>query len=290
MRNPVAKSRSRSVVMPRDRELFDLLGRARWLSTSQVQRRFFAGRSANAVNKRLRKLVRAGFLRCVRPGMADEQWFRLGPAAQIEADIPSRLPAHLEHFSGINDVRLWLENMRVRELLPVGEFLAEWELKTVGQGWPVVPDGVVFTNEQGVLIAFEMDCSTENPRMLASKLRRYGAAGRDIEAVVIVATSWPRLRSITKVLLEEDAAAAVRCLLTERTRLVQASAQAKVFVDVGALALGEGAELVSAEEFITCPVGISCREEGLDGVSACTEHTSRSHVLRDSATAEGGSR
>src|SRR5689334_19176703 len=116
-------------ITPRDDQILELLGRARWLTTDQLRAKFFPSKSANAVNKRMRILVDDGLLRSVRPGMTAQCWFRLGSAGVVRLEnkgsavaVPRRLPVQLTHFKSTNDVRLSLESE-----IKSCTFLAEWE-------------------------------------------------------------------------------------------------------------------------------------------------------------------
>src|SRR5689334_22749332 len=116
---------------PRCRLLLNLLAQARWLSTSQIQTAFFPGRSADAVRKRLRKLTAAKILYRIQPHRMSEAYFGLGvqgksaleQAGGAEIVLERRLPAHLAHLLGINDVRLAIE----RSPCVVKYFFACWE-------------------------------------------------------------------------------------------------------------------------------------------------------------------
>lgn len=59
-------------------DLLRLLRSARWLTTTQIQRRFFAGATMDAVRKRLRKLVQAEYLVRAQPNRTHVAFFTLG--------------------------------------------------------------------------------------------------------------------------------------------------------------------------------------------------------------------
>src|SRR5207302_6999702 len=50
----------------RDKKLIVKCGLCRWLTTTQIHRLYFPGATVNAVQKRLRKLAEAGYLRTYR--------------------------------------------------------------------------------------------------------------------------------------------------------------------------------------------------------------------------------
>ena len=62
----------------RDRELLRELLAARWLTTSQIHRRFFPHTTPDAVRKRLRKLVAADYLFRYQRDRMQEAMFTLG--------------------------------------------------------------------------------------------------------------------------------------------------------------------------------------------------------------------
>jgi hypothetical protein len=118
---------------------------ARWLTTGQVRRRFFPGATADAARKRLRKLAASGYLVMIRKHRMSEALFTLGPEGKRalerggaeEVVLERRLPKQLEHFTGINDVRIAAELAG-----SLAHFFAHWELPGVGWRHPVIPDAV----------------------------------------------------------------------------------------------------------------------------------------------------
>jgi hypothetical protein len=147
----------------RDRELFELLSLARWLSSKQVHHCLFGARSLNAVKKRLRKRVNAGFLARRRPDRTSKAYFLLGIGASsivsTVGDIPRRLPNHLQHFRAINDVRLWFLRQHDEHALPLKRFAAEWEFRSVGRCWSFVPDGLAIL--EGVAGSSQLEVGDE---------------------------------------------------------------------------------------------------------------------------------
>jgi hypothetical protein len=248
-------------ITPRDRALLGLLARARWLSTAQIQRRFFPGKSANAVNKRMRRLMQAGLLAGVRPQRTVEQWYRLARGAAvvlaIDLVLPRRLPAQLAHLSHINDVRSWFDVQAERGALPRLTVVAEWEFKQPDSRWTVIPDALVVLDTAAghLAMAIEVDSGTELPNLVADKLRRYGQLqpgdGRlGFAAVLIMASGWPRLRRLIQALYPQAATGKLPCILTDIDRLVQASPDTRIFVDLGALDPSQPDMLVSFTQLI----------------------------------------
>src|SRR6185503_4444109 len=93
----------------RDLKLFQKLNAAAWLSTNQIQRNFFSGKSANAVCKRLRKLSAGSFVAMSRLSSTEEAMYRLSSQGKLalvehstlqesEITIPTQLPRKIQHF------------------------------------------------------------------------------------------------------------------------------------------------------------------------------------------------
>ncbi len=287
---------AQTVVTARDRGLFELLGRARWLSTAQIQRRFFPGKSLNAVNKRMRRLVRAQYLRRVRPTLMDQCYFRLTAtgADRLRDDggrsigVPKRFPRQVSHFAAINDVRLWLDAQFARG---AASFWAEWELKDLNRD-RIVPDGVALLRlDSGTRrLAIEVDLATENSQFLVQKMKTYDelALRRELpfDAVLVTATGWPRLRSLISACYRAGLpAGALRLWFVELEQL--APGQLPGLIDLAAVSESDRLSRHSLQSLLDeCPVGISCREDGQSSVSAGENGTSPFRVGRDYAGAE----
>jgi hypothetical protein len=271
--------------MDRDREIMKLLLRARWLSTQQIRDRFFPGRTANAVNKRLAKLTTAGLLRVVRPHMTSQCWYRpsAAGAALLAQDASNGgtsvrygFPRQLDHFARINDLRLWFE---LQEALNLRGFLAEWEYKQVGVRPTVVPDALAFLEQDGRhgVLAIEVDCGTENADVLVRKMRAYASttARNFIVAVFMCVEGWRRLRStITACYRAGVVGTGVECWLVDLGRLSGMSADSADIVDLGALGDDAQPPTRSLKTLLGCPVGLSRREEGNARVNAARPSTS----------------
>lgn len=270
-------------ITKRDRELFQLLAAARWLSTRQVHRRFFPSRSVNAVNKRLRKLVDGGFLRMSRPDRTAEAYVRLGSASRSLLDgavtIPKRLPKHLEHFRRINDVRLWFLQQQDSHGLPLTRFAAEWEFRNVGQAWPVVPDGLALLGvpEGRGSIAVEVDCATEPVALFRDKMRHYLDPDSRFRWVLIGAPGWRRVRSLVRALYDTETGRGPTWLLVDLERLEDTSVSARGFIALNRPDDSDESVLVSVAEDWGCPDRLSGRQETQsspqDGQSTTYEET-----------------
>ncbi len=135
----------------RCRNLLRLLQAARWLSTGQVHRRFFASATASAARRRLRKLTRSRYLKRFQANRMQEALFALGPAGKRELErrggtrivLERRPPKQLEHFLTLNELRIALELAA-----PISYFFAYWELPGLGWKQPIIPDAVFAVGER----------------------------------------------------------------------------------------------------------------------------------------------
>ncbi|MCL5670988.1 MAG: replication-relaxation family protein [Acidobacteria bacterium] len=175
---------------------------ARWLTTRQVRRFFFSAVSVSAVQRRLRKLVRARYLCSYREHRMIEALYALGPKGEAVLEgkglkiTREQTPRkQVEHFAGINDLRAAVE----QSSKPVAYFFAAWEL--AGLAWTdrVIPDAV-FAVDDGKRKAFlaEYDRSNEPAREFAKKLQRYqeGLQGFQFDAVVVLTKTQGRIASL----------------------------------------------------------------------------------------------
>lgn len=126
-------------ITERDLRLFQKLNAAGWLTTGQIQEYFFPGRSANAVSKRLRKLVAGKYIAIARLSSTEPALYRLagqGKLALIEHSqlddrditIPNQLPRKLKHFTAINDLRFYFEQLIGSSNVELVFFFSEREL------------------------------------------------------------------------------------------------------------------------------------------------------------------
>jgi Replication-relaxation len=179
-------------VTERDVRMLVKCALCRWLTTDQLRRLYFPKASLNAVQKRLRKLADAGYLRSYREHPTAESLHAVGPKGKplveekgVEVMAGSDVPGQGEHLRGVNEIRVGVEQATV----PVGFFFAYWQLADLGWRYPVIPDAVfaVHAPERRVFIT-EYDRGTETLEKLVGKLRRYaeGLEGFPFEAVLIV--------------------------------------------------------------------------------------------------------
>ncbi len=281
-------------VTTRDLKLFEALVNARWLSTSQIQRRFFRTASLNAVNKRMRRLASGDLLRCVRPGLTEQCYFRLTSKSaerlrdNIGSDletIPNRFPKQIRHFEAINDVRLWFQD-QFRDSL--AGFWAEWEIKSLDRG-PVVPDGVALVRVASGLrrLAIEVDLATENLQFLVKKMTTYEAMASTgelpFEAVVVTASGWPRTRSLISACYSAGMPTGMlRTWFGEHDQFL--GNEALGFIDLSAVGDSNRLSRRPLESLLDdCHVGVSCGQDIAMGVTGdnnatCQPQASRGYV------------
>ena len=197
------------------------------------------------------------YLYRMRHGLTEECFYRLshracGLVSDEDVVVPRSLPVHLTHFAHINDVRLWLEAQASSGGLPLQGFWSECELKTVGQTWPVVPDGLAALALDGrvSLLAVEVDEGTEQPRLVLDKLIRYQEQREvDFQLVVVFASSWARIRVLIKTLYGRDWSG-LTCLIGDIQLLQSLSLTSPAFVDLNTLDEPDGPSLVSLSEML----------------------------------------
>jgi hypothetical protein len=190
----------------RDAALLSKCVLCRSLTTAQIGRLFFPNATANAVQKRLRKLTEAGYLRSMREHRMADALHAIGPKAKpviegrgLEPCSTSDFPRQAEHLVGVNDLRIAVE-MSPAE---VGYFFAYWQLGSAGWMHPVIPDAVfAFGRSKRRSFLAEYDRGTEPTRTLGAKLKAYadGLPGFAYEAVVIVIEGARRLEAVAAAL------------------------------------------------------------------------------------------
>jgi hypothetical protein len=169
----------------------------RWLTTAQIQRAYFHGATLNAVQKRLRKLDDAGYLRSRREHPTAEAVHTVGPKGKplveergIEVVLGDDVPGQLAHLLGVNEIRIAVETSSV----PVAWFFSYWQLGNLGWRHPVIPDAMFAVKAPARRVFLcEYDRGTETLGKLMQKLQSYdqGVAGFPFQAVLIV-TEVPR--------------------------------------------------------------------------------------------------
>jgi hypothetical protein len=194
----------------RDGRLLGELGRFRWLSTGQIARVLFPANHLTAVHRRLRVLRKHRYVVSVRAHQMAEALHALGSRGREilldrgwpgEIRLEKQPPRQLEHFLGINDIRIAVERSTRSEDITVDYFRPCWELHP--QIWPfrVIPDAVAMFTHAGksARMLFEYDRGFEPPAyMLRTKFRRYaeGLEGFPFSQVVTVVETEARLAQL----------------------------------------------------------------------------------------------
>ncbi len=220
----------------RDKALIVKCSLCRWLTTRQIRRLYFPRATVNAVQKRLRKLSEAGYLRTHREDLLSEAIHTAGPKGKaiaegkgVEAAVGSEVPRQIEHLRGVNDIRIAVETGAVR----VAYFFAYWQLANLGWSHPVIPDAIFALRlPERRTFAVEYDRLTETFEVLVSKLSAYGDGlpGFAFEAVVIVTERSRRLDLLVREIRKRNVT--VRVLATALAELETTSMFDYMFLEL----------------------------------------------------------
>ena len=142
-----------TTITKRDEQLFIKLNRAAWLTTSQIGRYFFPDKTANAINKRMRKLAKESYLYPDRKSSTEEYLYRLTskskqyllmhtPLEPENITVPKRLPQNLKHFSRINDLRSYIEMSVKSQSGHMILFSTDREIKSIVPNSLIIPDAI----------------------------------------------------------------------------------------------------------------------------------------------------
>jgi hypothetical protein len=183
-------------------EFFRFLERGRWFATSQVHRRFFASKTFDATRRWLRAGVESNYLIATRENRMSEKFFTLGPegkrvlerSGSREIRVERRLPKQIEHFRGINDLRIAAELTS-----SLSFFFSSWELLALKWKHPIIPDAVFELG--GKTFAAEFDRGLEAVKFfLQTKVLFYerGFEGLPLSALIIITDRWTRLEALMK--------------------------------------------------------------------------------------------
>ena len=190
-------------------ELFRLLVAAGWLTTSQIHRRFFPNATIDAARKRLRILTEDGYLIMIQEHRMAEALFALGRAGKrllettagaSEITLSRKPPKHLEHYIGINDLRIAAEMSASTRY-----FFASWELPASGWRYGVIPDAVFAIGER--TFAAEFDRGLETIRyFVRTKIGAYRHVFEEfpLSAVLIMTDRRTRMEALAKALAREN--------------------------------------------------------------------------------------
>lgn len=196
-------------VTPRDEGVLTDLAGARWLTTTQIHTLRFSKVSVEMARRRLRALRKTGHVFTTQANRMAEALHSLGPQGREllrkrgwpdALRLERRPPKNLEHFLGINDIRVAVERSARSTGLTVSFFFASWELQQHGWEWPIIPDAVCLIESEGgeLTIAFEYDRGEESPEIIKTKFRRYDAGLPDlpIARVVMIADTQARMKQL----------------------------------------------------------------------------------------------
>ncbi len=223
----------------------------RWLTTDQLRRLYFPTATLNAVQKRLRKLADAGYLRSHREHPTAESIHTVGPKGKplveekgVEVAAGSDVPGQVEHLLGVNELRLGVEQSPVA----VAYCSAYWQLADLGWRYPAIPDLVfaVRSPERRAFVA-EYDRGTETLDKLFEKLRRYGEGleGFPFEAVLVVTEETRRLDLLSRAMRGSELS--MRVLVSTIGELREAGVFGTVFVELPSGAKRKVLEAIEAE-------------------------------------------
>jgi hypothetical protein len=258
------------ILTDRDRQIVRILTQARWLTTEQLRALFFPEASANACQKRLRKLVEGGFIFQCRRSRTEQSLWRAASQGivllQSEGIEPpskvTRVPQNLSHFSEINTVRTWFIRETPAAGLRLALFRAEWEIKA-GNRLRAIPDALaVISGTQSGTIAIEVDLGTEGLEFFVrTKLKNYDGftAGdrNDGRYVLVIAHGRSRMKAIASRLYGNSLSR--RFLLSERDQFLSGTIDSPTVVS---MVKREGKVCCSLREcLVASPHKVSSREE-----------------------------
>src|SRR5438094_351200 len=169
-------------------DMLNLLAVARWLSTGQLHRRFFKNVTIDAARKRLRDLEQAKYIFRFRENQMAESLLTLGCEAKPvleknggrEISLARRPPKQLDHYLGVNDMRIAAE--AVPELR---YFFGYWELPALNWHHRLIPDAVMALGNQ--TFALEFDRGNESLRFFFKTkipMYRVGLPGLPLSALL----------------------------------------------------------------------------------------------------------
>ena len=194
----------------RDLRLLVKCAVCRWLTTDQVKRLYFPEATLNAVQKRLRKLSEAAYLRSHQEHPTAEAIHAVGPKGKplveekgVEVAGGSEVPRQVDHMLGVNEIRIAVETGGA----DVAYFFAYWQLANLGWAHAVIPDAVfaVRTPELRTFLV-EYDRSTETLEKLLQKFQWYdqGLSEFPFEAAVVVTERTRRLDLLSRELRRKN--------------------------------------------------------------------------------------
>lgn len=194
----------------RDRKLLAKLAAARWLTTRQVAWLCFAIGTLEPARRRLRLLGEAGYVHSIQSNRMAEALHGLGTKGRAllkesgwsrALRLERTAPVNLEHFLGINDIRVAVERCAEQDSLELGFFYASWELQQHGWAYALIPDAACHVERQGAsaTVLFEYDRGRETLRyLLKTKFAPYSAGldGFPFSRVLVVVETPERLEQL----------------------------------------------------------------------------------------------
>jgi hypothetical protein len=121
----------------------------------------------------------------------------------FEVELARKLPEHLEHLVGINEIRIEVELAKEQVLY----FFAHWELGKFDWPYGVIPDAVFSVAlDREATFMVEYDRGTEDRKELSQKLRHYESipASFPFDAVLVVAESAKDSRRLSRSLCARE--------------------------------------------------------------------------------------
>jgi hypothetical protein len=115
--------------------------------------------------------------------------------------LERRPPKNLEHFMGINDIRIAVERSARCKGIDIAFFFAYWELLQRGWELPVIPDAACqfARDEKELTVLFEYDRGEESPGYIVrTKFKPYarGLDGFPFSRVLVVVETEKRLKQL----------------------------------------------------------------------------------------------
>ena len=190
----------------RDRKLLLKLAAARWLSTRQVAALLFSNVTLEMARRRLRLLVEGQYVFSWQHNSMAEALHSLDAKGkeflkekgwEYAVKLERVPPKNLEHFIGINDIRVAVERSARSDGLTIGFFYACWELQQRGWAYTVIPDVACHIERGGssATLLFEYDRGQESPEYVArTKFLPYarGLDGFPVSLIAVVSKTPER--------------------------------------------------------------------------------------------------
>jgi len=182
------------------------LAAARWLTTGQVASLCFPELSLEMPRRRIRLLRTNKYMTSRQHNRMSVSLHTLGPQGKDlvlsrgwprPIHLERALPRNLEHFVGINDIRVTMASRARHGEFSVGFFYASWELQQLGWTALVIPDAACHFARAGAerTVLFEYDRGNEPPNYVArTKFQAYagGLPGFGPYRVVVIVETKTR--------------------------------------------------------------------------------------------------